>query len=222
MLTVIAAAAAGGVTGLATSAASERLARTAPGGDAVRASRGAHVTLLAVAFAALTAVTGHGWHLPALLLLATITVPLWLIDVRERRLPDAIVLPTYPAVVALLGLQVLLTDASAGQLVRAALAGAAAFAAYLTLAVLYPAGMGFGDVKLAGVLGLYLGFASWSHLAVATAVAFTVGGLWAGAHLLTGSRRGVPFGPALLTGTWVALAVGPWLWDHYLTLTGLA
>lgn len=101
--------------------------------------------------------------LPALLYLVSIAVALTVIDIDTRRLPNAIVLPSYPV------LAVLLTAASAltGQwpdLARAAAGLAILGGFYLTIRVIYPRGMGFGDVKLAGLLGLVLGWFGWGAL----------------------------------------------------------
>jgi leader peptidase (prepilin peptidase)/N-methyltransferase len=72
--------------------------------------------------------------------------------------------------------------------------------------------MGFGDVKLAGVLGLYLGYLGWAHLFAGTFAAFVLGGLWSVAILL--SRKGnlrsaIPFGPFMLAGAAAAMVLLP-------------
>lgn len=130
-------------------------------------------------------------------------------DIRHHRLPNALVLPAYPVAGLLLAGAAL----AAGEPERLAGAGGGAallWSAYFLLRLLNPAGMGFGDVKLAGVLGLYLGFAGWLHLLVGTAAAFVAGGAWG--LMLIISRRGtgktaVPFGPFMLAGAAVALVL---------------
>ncbi|WP_369046904.1 prepilin peptidase [Sinomonas sp. P10A9] len=133
------------------------------------------------------------------------------IDIRSHLLPNRIVLPSYWAAVPL---TVAAAIAAGGFDVGAALrvlgGGAVLWLVYFVLRIVYPAGMGFGDVKLAGVLGLYLGFLSWSHLFWGTAAAFLLGGLF-GLGLII-SRRGtaksaIPFGPFMLAGTALALAL---------------
>ena len=160
------------------------------------------------------------WALPAYLYLAAAGIALSMIDIDLKRLPDAIVLPSY-AVVA-----VLLTVAAAGAgdwwpLGRAAIGGTALFAFYFGLAFAYPAGMGFGDVKLAGVLGALMGYLSWSALIVSTFGAFLSGAL-AGIALIVTSRGGrktaIPFGPFMIAAALVTVFAGGWLADGYMGL----
>lgn len=159
-------------------------------------------------------------QLPAYLYLCAIAVALALIDLDTKRLPDAIVLPSYlVAAVLLTGAAAMTGDWSA--LLRAGIAGAALLTFYLVLFVIYPAGMGLGDVKLAGVLGMYLGWVGWGALVVGAFAAFLVGGLFAiGLMVLgrAGRRSGIPFGPWMLAGTAIGLAAGERLWDAYLSL----
>ncbi|GGK57155.1 prepilin peptidase [Planomonospora parontospora subsp. parontospora] len=166
----------------------------------------------ALLFAAVAARLGATPELPAYLYLAAVAVALAMIDLDVQRLPNAIVLPSY-AVGALL----LLPAALAGPGWTAALRGLAAMAAlyafYFALAWFYPGGMGFGDVKLAGLLGLYLGWLGWSAVVIGTFAAFLLGGI-AGVTLLATGRAGrktaLPFGPAMLAGALLALfAAGP-------------
>jgi leader peptidase (prepilin peptidase)/N-methyltransferase len=163
-------------------------------------------------FVAVTARLGPSAELPAYLYLAAIAVALTMIDFDVRRLPDAIVLPSY-AVGAVLLIPAAVAHGDWWAIVRGLLAMAALWTFYLVLALVYPGGMGFGDVKLAGLLGLYLGWLGWSSVLVGTFAAFLLGGL-AGAALLATRRAGrksaIPFGPAMLAGALVALFVaGP-------------
>ena len=103
---------------------------------------------------------GLAWELPAYLYLAGIGVALAAIDLDTRRLPDAIVLPSYAVGGALLGLASLAEHDGAAAL-RALGGGVALWAFYLVLRVVKPSGMGLGDVKLSGVLGGYL---AWLQL----------------------------------------------------------
>ncbi|MDQ0092598.1 prepilin peptidase [Paeniglutamicibacter psychrophenolicus] len=136
-------------------------------------------------------------------------VRLTVIDFRSHLLPNRILGPWFIAALVLLGAAALL----AGEpmtLLRMVLGAVILFAGYLLLHLIAPAGMGLGDVKLAAVLGLYLGFLSYGHLLWATAFAFIVGALWSIALLLTRKvtlRSSVAFGPFMLVGAAVALAV---------------
>ena len=67
--------------------------------------------------------------------------------------------------------------------------GAALWLFYFLLRALYPPGMGFGDVKLAGVLGMYLGFLGWPHVFAGTLAAFVLGGLWSLGLLAVAARH---------------------------------
>ena len=84
--------------------------------------------------------------------------------------------------------------------------------------------MGFGDVKLAGVLGLAAGWLGWGSWAVALFLGFFLGGLF-GLALVARGRGGrktaVPFGPFMLLGTLIAVLAGEELTTAYLSLTGI-
>jgi leader peptidase (prepilin peptidase)/N-methyltransferase len=144
--------------------------------------------------------------LPAFCYLAGIGVPLAVIDARCQRLPDALTLPSYPVALALLGFAALLLPGGAGHF-HGALAGMAlAWAVFLLQVLLYPAGLGWGDVKLAGLLGLYLGWLGGGWL----------GGSWLGGAWLGGSWLG---------GAWLdqgALVAGLFLGYLFAAAAGLA
>jgi leader peptidase (prepilin peptidase)/N-methyltransferase len=161
------------------------------------------------------------WLLPALAYLAAVSLALALIDLDVQRLPDAIVLPSYPVAAALLALASWAPgDASDwGALLRAVIAGAALFTFYLMVFAVYPAGMGFGDVKLAGVLGLYLGWVGWGAVLVGWFATFLLGGLFAIGLLVAGRAKrksGIPLGPWMLLGAAVGVVAGEPLWSAYL------
>ncbi|WP_372666155.1 prepilin peptidase [Amycolatopsis kentuckyensis] len=160
--------------------------------------------------------------LPAYLYFGAIGIALALIDVDTRRLPNALVLPSYPV------LALLLTASAWWQgdwtsVVRAFVGGAALFGFYLLLTVVYPAGMGFGDVRLAGLIGGVLAYVSWEALVFGAFGGFLLGAL-AGIAVLArggGRRTALPFGPFMLAGALVALFVAAPLARAYLRLTGL-
>jgi leader peptidase (prepilin peptidase)/N-methyltransferase len=167
--------------------------------------------------------TGPSWTLPALLYLAAIGVALTLIDLDVNRLPDAIVLPSYGVAAALLLLADLAPDGAfdGGAALRALVGAAAMFAFYFLLMVIRPGGMGFGDVKLAGVLGLYLGWFGWGALVVGSFGAFLLGGVFS-IGLLLGRRAGrksrVPFGPWMIAGAFLGIVAGEQIWSAYLSV----
>ena len=160
----------------------------------------------------------------AYLYLAAISVTLALIDLDTRTLPNRIVLPSYLVGIGLLG-GAAFADNDAFALIRGVLGLAILWAIYLGLALLYPGGMGFGDVKLAGVLGLFLGYLGWGELIVGGFAAFLLGGIY-GLGLLLAKRAsrksGIPFGPWMLGGAWVGIFFGDQLWGGYLSLLGVA
>jgi len=163
------------------------------------------------------------WALGAYLYLAAAGLALSMIDIDVKRLPNAIVLPSYPVVAILLTIAALGTG-DWWSLARAAIGAAALFAFYFALAFAYPAGMGFGDVKLAGVLGALMGYLSWSALIVATFGAFLLGAI-VGVTLILTSRGGrksvIPFGPFMIGAALITVLADGWLAGGYLRLTGL-
>ncbi len=141
--------------------------------------------------------------------LAVLAWKLTVTDIRTRRLPDRLTVPAYPVSAVLLGAAALIAG-EPGRFAGMALGGVLLFGGYLLLRMASPSGLGLGDVKLAGVLGLYLGFAGWSCVLAGAAAGFVLGGLW-GLGLLV-SRRGtgktrIAFGPFMLAGALLALAV---------------
>jgi prepilin signal peptidase PulO-like enzyme (type II secretory pathway) len=172
----------------------------------------AAIVVAAAWLAALALRTGPSPLLPALAYLAAIAVPLAVTDIRHRRLPDRLTLPSYPAAAGLLAIAAAWTPGGGHRLLGAVTGLAATLGLYLLAAWLAP-GTGWGDVKLSGVLGLYLG---WYGAPV------LVAGLFAGVlfHALFGTaliaaRRAtlktrIPFGPFMLAGAMTAiLAFGP-------------
>ena len=163
------------------------------------------------------------WVIPAFLYLGAIGVALALIDIDTHRLPNKIVLPAYPVAIVLLGAgSALLVDWDA--LLRSLVGAVALFTFYFILAIVVPRGMGFGDVKLAGVLGLYLGWLGFGSLVVGAFAAFVLGGVFSIALLISRRARrgsGIPFGPWMLAGAGVGTFFGESIADGYLALVGL-
>lgn len=178
--------------------------------------------LTAVLFVAVvlrfTVVQDAAWAIPAYLYLAAIGVALALIDLDVKKLPNSIVLPAYPVVAALLALGSWGSD-DWFALIRAVIGGVALWVFYFGLLLVKQGAMGFGDVKLAGILGAYLGWLGWGDLAVGAFAAFFVGGLVSVGLLLAkkaGRRTAIPFGPWMLIGAAIGIAVGGPVWAAYL------
>ncbi|MBD3144759.1 prepilin peptidase [Microbispora bryophytorum] len=142
-----------------------------------------------------------GWVLAAWLYAVVAGSALAEIDRRTWRLPDAITLPSYPIVLALL--------APSGRLLPALASGCALGAVYAALWFARPAGLGLGDVKLAGLIGLLTGALGVQATVVAGMAGQVLGALYAVGLLL--ARRATrttefPFGPFMLAGALVAVA----------------
>ncbi len=177
----------------------------------------------AALFALMTWRIGLAWELPAFLYLSAIAVALALIDLDVRRLPDAIVLPSYAVLTALLLLPAVV-EGRWDDLLRAGLGGLVLFGIYFLLVLVNPRGMGLGDVKLAGVLGLALGWIGWGALAVGAFLGFLLGGLFGGVLMLlrrAGRKSAIPFGPFMLAGALISVLVGQRLADAYLQMFGI-
>jgi leader peptidase (prepilin peptidase)/N-methyltransferase len=162
--------------------------------------------------------------LVAFLYLAAVSVSLALIDLDVHKLPNKIVIPSYLVGAVLLGSASLLTG-DYWAIARLGVGFIASWIAYFAMAFAYPGGMGFGDVKLAGLLGLYLGWLGWGALATGTLAAFLVGGLFAVMLVITGraSRKsGIPFGPWMLVGAWLGIGIGDAAFGSYLSIFGLS
>jgi leader peptidase (prepilin peptidase)/N-methyltransferase len=181
-----------------------------------------------LACAAMAIRFGPSPALPAFCYLAGIGVPLAVIDARCQRLPDVLTLPSYPVALALLGFAALLLPGGAGHFVSALAGLALAWGVFLLQVLLYPAGLGWGDVKLAGLLGLYLGWLDGGWLGGGWLGGGWLGGGWpdqgtlvaglflgylfaaaAGLALIVTRRASrksrLPFGPYLLAGTLSAI-----------------
>ncbi len=159
-------------------------------------------------------------ELPAYLYLVSAGVALAFIDLDHKRLPDVLTLPSYPVALVLLAVPAV-TDGAWDSWLRALAAGALLLLFYGILWFAYPAGMGFGDVKLAGVLGIYLGWLSWSILVLGGFLGFLLGAVVGLALMLVGRatrKTGVPFGPFMIAGTLVAVVWGDAVVEWYSTL----
>lgn len=144
--------------------------------------------------------------------LALLGVGGWLlvIDVRTHRLPNRIVLPTLAALLVLVIIEALLTG-QVRSLIGAALGMLILGGFYAALRLVSREGMGGGDVKLAAVIGIVLGWHGWQALAVGAASAFMLGALYA--LVLMALRRAdrstrIAFGPWMIVGAVLGIAAG--------------
>lgn len=163
-------------------------------------------------FLALWARFGPVPLLPALAYLAVISVALCFIDVAHHRLPDALTLPSYPVGLALLAISVPFVTDGPRHLVDALIGMAIAWLLFVLQAFVYPSGIGWGDVKLSGVLGLYLGWFGFRALAYGLFGGYLLAAV-AGLGLIAAGRATrktkLAFGPFLLVAAMaVILAVG--------------
>jgi leader peptidase (prepilin peptidase)/N-methyltransferase len=166
-----------------------------------------------------------GW---AVLAVAVVTIVggliLSLIDLQTHLLPDRVMLP-WSLVLAATIVTGALATGDTWSLARAGIGAAALFALYFGAAVVYPAGMGFGDVKLAAPLGAAMAFVGWQALAVGGFSAFLLGAVGSGVLALRGRlgrKTEVPFGPWMFAGALVGVLAGSGIAGWYLSLFGLA
>ncbi|MDQ3958364.1 MAG: prepilin peptidase [Actinomycetota bacterium] len=147
-----------------------------------------------------------------------VLVVLTVIDVDHKLLPNRIVYPSFVAGWAGLAVAALVDDAP-GRLLDAAV-GAAIFGGFFfVVAVIAPAGMGFGDVKLGFVLGTFLGYVRLGLVPLGMFLAFFTGAVTGLAFMLKtggGRKMQIPFGPFLALGTVLAILAGEPLLDAYL------
>lgn len=171
-----------------------------------------------------TASAADAWALGivvvAYLYFAAISIVLTLIDLDTHRLPNSIVLPSYVVAGILFTAVAWLTD-DWFVLLRAGIGMAVLYTFYALLRLIRPGGMGGGDVKLAGVIGLYLGWLGWGALAVGAFAAFLWGGIF-GVALIALRRAGrksrIPFGPWMILGAWTGVFAGESVGRWYVEL----
>ena len=180
--------------------------------------------LMAVAFAAVGARVGWDWVLPAFLLFTWLLIVVSVIDLQTRKIPNKLTYPLTPTLLVLLAAAAVLSGDPA-RIVQVVIGGLAGFAGLFVLALVQPKGMGMGDVKLAGFIGLALGYISLWHVLVGIFMGFFIGGVIAIVLMLTKLRDRkdrIPFGPYLAAGALLTLFVGQQLIDAYAGAMGLA
>jgi leader peptidase (prepilin peptidase)/N-methyltransferase len=175
-------------------------------------------TSLATAVAAGLMGAAVGWEpaLSFLMYLAPVGVALAVIDWRTRLLPTKVIAPSY-LVVAVLAVFSAWTESDLDALVTAGLGWLVAGGTFFVMWFIYPKGMGYGDVRLSGVLGIALGYLGWSELLVGVYAGFILGGLGGGllSLLRIVDRKAYPFGPFMLVGAVLGVLFGPYVADWY-------
>jgi leader peptidase (prepilin peptidase)/N-methyltransferase len=145
------------------------------------------------------------------LTLVGVLVPIALIDLEHRIIPNKI---TVPACVVALAIGLALKPAGVPEQL---ISGAAAGAFLLAFLLAYPRGMGMGDVKLVAMLGLFLGRSVAVAVLSGVFVGAVVGGMiMARVGVQKGRKTAVPFGPFLAVGGLIALFAGPAIVHWYL------
>lgn len=161
---------------------------------------------------------GADWALLFLVPLVPVSVALAVVDWRTRLLPTRVIAPSYVVLVVLvLGCWLVTRDTD--DLLRAGYGWALAGGLYFVLWFIHPRGLGYGDVRLSGLLGIALGYLGWGPLLVGVYAGFLLGGVGGGllSLLKLVERRAVPFGPFMLVGALLGVLTGPALWVRLVT-----
>lgn len=147
---------------------------------------------------------------PAFCALAAVGVPLAFFDARTSRLPNVVTLPAYPVSLALLAAAAPFLAGGTGRLVHALIGMAAAVAFFGVLVLVSPAGIGMGDVKLAGPLGAYLGWLGATAFVAGLLAAWLLAAV-TGLGLMAAGRADrktqIPFGPFMIIGAFLVILV---------------
>jgi leader peptidase (prepilin peptidase)/N-methyltransferase len=171
-------------------------------------------------FVAVALVYDDVWQAVLLAPFCAVLVALSVIDIRVRRLPNRLIYPS----VLIAAVYIVVADVAGGHLdaIRAGIGFLAYGVGLLIVALIAPKGMGMGDVKLAGLIGLVLGSIGLGLVAVAAGVGILLGGVGAIVALLAGAGRKskVPYGPFMAGGALIAVFVGQRIADAYLSLIG--
>ncbi|MCW2833869.1 MAG: peptidase prepilin type [Nocardioides sp.] len=166
------------------------------------------------------AVVGLDWSLLFLVPLVPVGVALALIDWRTRLLPTWIIKRTYITLIPLVVIAALASGEPRLLLQRAAIGWAVLGGYYFLSWLVYPRGMGYGDVRLSGILGIALGYLGFGEIVIGAMSGLLLGAV--GGVLLSVlkvvDRKHNPFGPWMLVGGVVGIVLGPvyaaWAWGN--------
>lgn len=186
-------------------------------GEPISARYPALELLTAAVFAATAARLGADAALPAFLVVMAGLVAISAVDLERFIVPNRILYPTlFLAAPLLLGAAAV--DGGWSHVRTAAIGGAAGWGLLLVIHLISPAGMGFGDVRLAGLIGMMLGWLSVGHLFVGLFLAFLAAAVVGVALIVVGvkgRKDKVPFGPFLAFGALLAVLFGAQVLDWY-------
>jgi leader peptidase (prepilin peptidase) / N-methyltransferase len=176
-------------------------------------------------FALIGALAGAmvGWRLDydpiawAWVYFCAVGIVLGYIDSQTRLLPTRLILPSYAIVAVLVVAAFVADDFARDDLLRAGIGLVVMGGFYRLMYAIYPAGMGFGDVRLSGLLGLVLGYVGWGALLTGLYAGFLLGGVGGGllAIFRIADRKRYPFGPFMLLGALAGLLWGQQIGDWY-------
>jgi leader peptidase (prepilin peptidase)/N-methyltransferase len=170
-----------------------------------------------ILFAAVAARFGAEWYLPVYLLMAAALLAISVIDLEHYIVPNRIVYPVGFVTIPLFAAAALI-GGSWEPLTRALLGGVVAFAFLFVLHFIQPRGMGFGDVRLSFLLGMYLGWLGWWEVVLGLFLGFLFGAVL-GVVLMAARNRSrkqhIPFAPFLAAGTLVTVLWGTHLITWY-------
>lgn len=173
--------------------------------------------LTGVLFAITAVRLGADWALPAFFIVVAGLIAISAVDLERFIVPNRILYPTLFIAAPLLVLAGALND-DWGSVRTAAIGGVLAWGLLLVIHLISPKGMGFGDVRLAGLIGMTLGWLSVGHVLVGLFLAFLTASV-VGVSLivlnLKGRKDKVPFGPFLALGAYLAILFGSPILDWY-------
>ena len=151
-----------------------------------------------------------GWSLALLVVLPLVPVgvALSVVDWRTRLLPTRLIAPSYAVTLVLILVAWLLGDRDWQDLERTGLGWLIYGGMFFLLWFVYPRGLGYGDVRLSGLLGLALGWVGWAELLLGIWSGLLLGGVLGALVALVRRRRDNPFGPFMLLGALVGVVLG--------------
>ena len=169
----------------------------------------------ALSAAAIGLVLGWSLDLLVVLPLVPVGVALSVIDWRTRMLPTRLIAPAYAVTVVLILVAWAAGDREPHDLVRTGLGWLLYGGMFFLLWFVYPRGLGYGDVRLSGVLGLALAWVGWAELLVGIWSGLLLGGVLGAVVALVRRRRDNPLGPFMLLGALAGVVLGPLVGSAY-------